>query len=577
MLGLPFWLGILFTAQTRAEPTQPVVISNYQELLVHDARIERGLEIEPNPEGKRIEKIIYATLNVFVRQDPWPEFPNAIHVITHDEVIERELLFEAGDAWDPALVAETARNLRSNLFVSIARVEPCKGTRPDSVIALVLTKDMWSFRPAVKFTLVGSTLQNFEIFLAEYNLAGRLKTFGLDAGLDLSTFWFGQQLRDPRIGGTRISFKERADLIWNKTTGLPEGGIVNLELERPLFRIAEQWGWKQLLDYRRDIFRLYQGSTLVTVPLSTGETYALDYRRQELRWEGTIEHSTGTREHKTNVSGGVRVWSKLYSQVEPGISSAGQNEFANTYLPFSEGAVSVFGRVRQFHPIYRQVSNIEKFALTEDMLEGPDYEVDLQWAMPVPGLLGGFGELRARHDWTLKVGEDDYFTWGGTWGTRYQVMGGTDLPWTNQLANVRIRNVSPRILGLFRVLTSVRVTRRIRDLTRAIEMLGGESALRGYPSGYYFGNETWGANFELRSVPWVYRTLHLGAVAFVDVGDAYGFLRTSQVHASVGFGFRMAFPQFNRSLMRLDFGFPLENLAPYSPSYVTFTFGQAFF
>jgi len=64
--------------------------------------------------------------------------------------------------------------------------------------------------------------------------------------------------------------------------------------------------------------------------------------------------------------------------------------------------------------------------------------------------------------------------------------------------------------------------------------------------------------------------VELGATAFYDVGDAaFGFsnLKPKQ---SVGVGFRALFPQLDREVFRVDFGFPigsgreLPGVAPWS-------------
>jgi hypothetical protein len=73
--------------------------------------------------------------------------------------------------------------------------------------------------------------------------------------------------------------------------------------------------------------------------------------------------------------------------------------------------------------------------------------------------------------------------------------------------------------------------------------------------------------------------IQLGFTLFADVGDAFDDWKAMQLKQSAGFGFRLVFPQLQRSVMRLDLGFPLtQGVLPASQSHVDLvvTFGQAF-
>src|ERR1035437_4852084 len=74
------------------------------------------------PAGRIIATIKIESNNVFDTEAP-PEnkllyrAANDIHIRTREAVISRELLFEVGDTYDPALIAETERNLRALPFI----------------------------------------------------------------------------------------------------------------------------------------------------------------------------------------------------------------------------------------------------------------------------------------------------------------------------------------------------------------------------------------------------------------------------------------------------------------------------
>ena len=91
---------------------------------------ERGLELEPDPDGKLIEDVQIATMDVFDERDPVPDFVDVLHTTTREHVIRRELLFEPGARYDTRLADESARNLRDLIQLSIVLIVPARGSAP---------------------------------------------------------------------------------------------------------------------------------------------------------------------------------------------------------------------------------------------------------------------------------------------------------------------------------------------------------------------------------------------------------------------------------------------------------------
>jgi hypothetical protein len=102
--------------------------------------------------------------------------------------------------------------------------------------------------------------------------------------------------------------------------------------------------------------------------------------------------------------------------------------------------------------------------------------------------------------------------------------------------------------------------------------------LRGYPSRYVFGSNLLAANVEYRSRPIEIASLQFGAAAFYDSGDAFGSFDHIRPKHAVGGGLRVVLPQIERSVFRLDVGFPVgasdlpSTVAPFS---IFFAFSQA--
>lgn len=111
--------------------------------------------------GKIIKKIGIVGLNVFGatiedtgrQAKSWiQKTGNALHVPTQEWIIKNQLLFKEGDPFDPFVVAESERYLRTKEYIYDAefRVLPVQG-EPDSVEVVALVKDVWSIKPGGKY------------------------------------------------------------------------------------------------------------------------------------------------------------------------------------------------------------------------------------------------------------------------------------------------------------------------------------------------------------------------------------------------------------------------------------------
>src|SRR4051794_31121454 len=98
---------LMATAPEAAAPA-----AGYEEMLVAWGLAQHGREVEPSPEGKRLEAVLVSAEDVVAESDPYPNFLNIFHVRTREHVIRREVLLEIGAPYSAELAEETARNLR---------------------------------------------------------------------------------------------------------------------------------------------------------------------------------------------------------------------------------------------------------------------------------------------------------------------------------------------------------------------------------------------------------------------------------------------------------------------------------
>jgi hypothetical protein len=142
-----------------------------------------------------------------------------------------------------------------------------------------------------------------------------------------------------------------------------------------------------------------------------------------------------------------------------------------------------------------------------------------------------------------------------------------------------LRIITPRT-GIGRLVFDTHVLDRYQNYLNAQSALGGDTRLRGYPSGAFIGSDFFAANLEYRSRAVELLSVDFAGVAFVDSGSAFNtFSKPILLKHSVGVGARVELPQLERTVLRVDWGFPLTPVPGLSlPRYgdVVVTFGQAF-
>jgi len=171
-------------AQTKPTSEAPSGYSKYEQETIDRALADMHLELDPTPEGKTIERIDTVRLEVVEDRDlswagstlapPVRGFLNSLHWVSRDSVIRREFLIDVGDPWEQVTVDEIARNMRARMpvQVSIVLIVPVKGSAPDKVAALVITKDIWSLRLTYALSITAGGLEDLTIIPQETNLLG---------------------------------------------------------------------------------------------------------------------------------------------------------------------------------------------------------------------------------------------------------------------------------------------------------------------------------------------------------------------------------------------------------------------
>jgi hypothetical protein len=555
-------------APVAEEAPAQALAQGYEETLVAWGLAQHGREVEPSPEGKRLEAVLVAAEDVVARTDPYPDFLNMFHVRTREHVIRREVLLEPGAPYSAALAQETARNLRRLGIFAVVRVVPVKGESPDGVALLVITKDIWSLRLSQDFEVVGSFVRYLRLQGTEANFLGLNQRLALDLLLRPDTLSFGQTYINRRVGGSRWYFGETASLILGRESGKPEGTRGSVALQRPLYSLSTPWSVSTSASWNVATTRVFRGTEVWQLPYPDGDPVPFIYDTRDVSGGASYTRSYGER-YKANVTGGVAAYHRGYdAPAEAPLDEAQRAWLRERHLPRSEDAVYASLSLSAYEARYEVLRNVDTYALSEDYQSGHSVLASLRYAPPAFPSAAHYAELgvAARYRW---VWGDALTTLAAAGAIRRALDEGGG--WTNRHWAAEVQQVSPRVLGgrfMVRGLLDV----NIDDLFNRVNLLGGANGLRGARQDAHSGKRLLLVNVEYRTAPVVFHTLHVGGVLFYDAGSAFD--RRPKVAHSVGAGIRFLFPQFNIYPFRVDFGYVLNDTLPPVGQRFTLSGGQ---
>ena len=526
---------------------------------------QRGLTLESAPEGKEIEQVQIVSLDVFDERDPVPDFVNVLHATTREHVIRRELLFRAGEPYRALFAHETARNLRGLQQLSIVLIVPVQGTRPGRVRVLVITKDVWSLRLNWALELSNSNVTYLVLNPSEENLFGSHAIVGALFILDPATYSLGFSLAHRRLFGSHERVQLSASFIKNRFSGATEGSFGEFRYGQPLYSLGTKWSWGTSILWRTDIARRFKGVTVAT----TAAGIPVEYGRDRLYGGYELVRSFGRR-FKYDLSLGVEADRSLYSPGDlSGYSPEAVQRFIATEVPVSDQRVGPFVQLHAHRTDYRSLLEVETLGLQEDYRRGHDLLLRLYGGSSALGSTRDLLGSQASLAYTLPV-DDGFIRPVVSSNIEYASLNRNDA-----LFQTALRIVSPR-LGFGRLMIDGEFFTRYYNYLNRYYVLGGDNRLRGYGPGEFKGASLIAVNTELRTSSLDILSAQVGAAVFYDVGDAKNKVENFRLKQSVGLGVRVLFPEFDRIVLRADWGFPL------TPGYSTFpggfflSFGQAF-
>lgn len=536
--------------------TSKVAYSQYEQETIRDVSKRIRGKIEVEPEGKIIEGIDVYPLDVIEDRDPAPNFLNVFHATTRSYVIDREVLQRPGERYKQTLVDETARNIARLSQISVVIVIPFEGSAPDRVRIVVITKDVWSLRLNTNFEISPGGLNSLLVQPAETNIFGTQQTvLGRYTYLPESqSFGFGYRV--PRLDGRWLVLLADGNVIVNRRSGVAEGSFGSVSITRPLYSSLTAWGWSTGLAWRDEVYRLYHDAKEATFLTNendptTDTKIPYEYRARRLTESMQATRSFGW-EKKTDLTFGAEMNLRVYrssdlSKYDPALASS----FVHTAIPVSDTRVGPFAQVRAYTTNFLRVFDFESLALQEDYRLGHDVWVRVYPVATAFGSSRTFLGTYAAAQYSLRLGRDGLARAGVESTVEAQ---------TDQLSDAAVganAHVATPRLGFGRFVADASFLNRYRNYLNRHTLLGGDTRLRGFPSGRFVGKDAYAASLEFRSRPIEILSCQLGGVVFFDIGDAADGVDQLYAYKSAGFGLRALFPQLDKVVVRGDLGFPI--------------------
>jgi outer membrane protein assembly factor BamA len=489
------------------------------------------------PAGLRIASIKIDTHNVFDTDAP-PEnkllfrAANAIHIQTRDHVLMRELLFEVGDYYNPALVEETERNLRALPYVRRAEAEAAVNQN-GTVDVIMHTYDSWSLEVVAGFKRAGGST-SVKGGLAENNIMGTGKVgsiiYSNDFGAESRAFTY----KDPQfLHNKHLNYSMAA-------RAAPDSQSVALSLDRPFYASI--------------------------APTAMGGTASY----------GTADAGEFTRR---TAAAGVNYGIALASSTERTrrVKFGLLAQRADTTGPISDPERSAaFQLGADWEELdFLTVRRIQKFTHDEDYNLGLGIFPAISWAPAIRAL--GTTQPRLLPSIAVRKG----YTWGNQllflnsgYSSTY-VNGGNSNLHISFDAVYYLRGIKYQTLAFHTGL----------DLGWHLSSplaLGEFNGLRGYGLSQFTGSRRFLFNIEDRVYLWdnLLRLMDVGIVAFYDSGYVWRAsdpVKISDLKNSVGMGLRVAPSRSSgNNPVRIDMAYALSGNQGRSPWSLSILGGQAF-
>jgi len=457
---------------------------------------------------------------------------NWLHIQSRESTIRQLLLFKPGDAYDPRLLRESERLLRSTGYLrdAIIQTTACHDGEADIE---VMTKDVWTLKPGITFGRKGGK-NSSSLGIQETNVLGLGTQLGLDlnSGVDRNTRTLFY--RDRQVAGSRWDLS-------GQYANNSDGQARLLNLEQPFYALDSRWAAGVLLRRETRIDSVYEQGQIVSQDQTT-ERFAKAYagfseglsQGWVTRWTAGVTHD----EHQ----------SQPLTSTLPTVGAPSEIKLVYPWLGFE-----------LLEDSFQEARNQDQIGKTEDVALGwhvvtqlgaasPHFGADRSAAVFVVALAKGLQPWPG-HTLLFDASANGRLERDGLAGTLLSAS-----------ARSFVRQSPSRSLYV-----ALSTDRSVNPDAGQQVLLGGDSGLRGYPLRYQSGVGRWLFTAEQRYFsewyPW--RLFNVGGAVFYDMGRTWdqdprtpnpqGLLR------DLGFGLRLGNSRSAiGNVVHIDLAFPLD-------------------
>ncbi len=452
---------------------------------------------------------------------------NRLHRTTRPGVVERKLLFARGDRYDPRVLSETARYLRSQKYLYDASVQPIR-YRDGKVDVLVVTRDVWTLSMGAGLERAGGE-NSFQVSLKDSNFLGTGRQLDLKYSDDADRSYRRFRFVDTALLGSRAELR-----LWYSDNS--DGHRHVFDLAKPFYALDTRW--------------------------AAATRVVSDDRHERLYSQGKIVRHYRHRRTLAEVSGGLSRglvgdralrWRFGFTYDHHRFASGDDDPFPLLTRTLSYPWIG-FDRVEDG---YVETRNMDLLVRTEDFNLGTELNARLGFSSTA---WGGHRDqaifsFDVRSGWQPRDGQTVFLTGraGGRWGD-----GGYE--------NVTLGGELRYFLRTFRR-HRLQIALRF-DAAWNLDpedqlLLGGDNGLRGYPRNYQDGDRRFLLSVEQRFYThWeLFNLVHVGGAVFMDAGRAWydGGDGGHGVLKDIGLGLRLSSSRSAQGTMiHLDVAYPLD-------------------
>lgn len=494
----------------------PFDSSRAKKLAITDAHARVETNVFAGMEGKRIRHIQYNSLSIFDKDDPRENnslylFLNKLHVNTRPHVIEAQLLFEEGQPLDVSQVQESERILRKRPYLTNAYILPLS-VCDEQVDLVVVTQDAWALEPQFSVSKESEgTNSGFAISDGNILGSGNSLTVGYEENAQRNLVNY--DFRNPHIFNSQIAVK----FYYADTS---DGSDMIIDVSRPFYSLKSPW--------------------------SAG------FYTQDVTLEETIRHMDVEINEFQHQTMNNQVYFGIASDISTNYTQRWLVGFSNeedNFYPSPETPQTIPEQRKAVYPwveyqflenrfgVFKNVNQIQRpedIALGQNMTMRVGYGGrTLDNSADVIRYIGTYTNV-------MEVSKHHILEAGLTLdGRHYSSLDDVNTTIVSFNVNYNYFQDEKRrwYMGLRYDLG--------QDLAQYEEItLGDITGLRGYPTDYQRGNESYVFTVEHRyfSDLHIFNLMRVGTVVFFDMGKAWGIEQYgySPLLSNVGFGLRLS-------------------------------------